>query len=159
MPVLRLVAIILLIAGAPFVLLGVYEAVDTQNMLGRFSQVDGTVVDNSYATTQDGSNVSGAYYPVIEFSTASGEVVRFTDGVGSLPPDYAEGASVRVAYDPAGPRTARLVSWKRLWFAPTLFLIIGLLPSVVFQLWRLVAAVTQPRARPSAGRPYRARVP
>jgi hypothetical protein len=151
MPVFRLVAVILLVVGAPFVLVGAYEAAQTQGLLSRWMQTDGTVVDNSYATTQDGTAISGAYYPVVEFTTASGERVRFTDGIGSLPPDYAVAARVRVLYDPADPRQARLVSWKRLWFVPSLFAVIGLLPSVVFQLWRALAALNERRAR--AARP------
>jgi hypothetical protein len=147
MPVFRLVTLILLVAGAPFVLLGAYEAVQTQGLLSRWSRAGGTIVDNSYATTQDGTTVSGAYYPVVEFTTADGEVVRFTDGVGSLPPDYAVDAHVPVIYDPADPHAARLASWKRLWFTPTLFVVIGLLPTLVFQLWRVWAALNQRRGQ------------
>ncbi len=144
----RLVLIILLVVGSPFSLLGVYEIVDTNTMLSHSAQVTGTVVANSYATTQDGTTVSGAYYPVVAYTTAAGQTVRFTDGVGSLPPDYALGAAVPVVYDPAGVQPPRLASWKRLWFAPTLFLGIGLLPASVFALWLAVTALLA-RRRPS----------
>ena len=155
-PLFRLVLIILLVVGAPFVLLGVYEIVDTNAAISRGGQATGTVVDNSYSVTQDGTNESGAYYPVVEFTTAGGQVVRFTDGIGSLPPDYVIGASVPVLYDPAGVDQPRLASWKRLWSAPTLFIVVGLLPGTVFALWLGAAALTA-RLRPSAKpipRPY-----
>ena len=134
-PILRLVLLILLAVGAPFVLLGLYEIWDTSAMLSHAGRATGAVVANSYSITQDGTTESGAYYPVIEFTTAAGETKRFTDGIGSLPPDYEVGAAVPVVYDPAGVQPPRLASWKRLWFVPTLFLVIGALPATAFGLW------------------------
>jgi hypothetical protein len=145
-PIFRLVFIILLVVGAPFVLIALSEIVQINAAYSR-GQATGTVVDNSYSTTQDGTTVSGAYYPVVDFTTAAGETIRFTDGAGSLPPDYEIGATVPVLYDPAGVERPRLASWKRLWLVPTLFIVLGLLPATVFGLWLAITTV-QARRRP-----------
>ena len=144
----RWVVVILLLFGAPFAGVGLYEAAEVQRDLSRAARAQGTVVDNAYQTTFDGTHQTGAYYPVVEFAAAEGQTVRFTDGVGSLPPDYTVGAPVTVFYDPSDPRTARLASWKRLWFAPTLLVVVGLLPGGAFGLWLLAARL---RKRPMPG--------
>jgi hypothetical protein len=127
--------VILLLSGSPFACVGVYEATEVQRDLSRAVSTQGTVVDNAYVAAYEGTNETGAYYPVVEFVTTAGETVRFTDRIGCLPPDYVEGAQVRVFYDPADPHAARLASWKRLWFAPTLFVAVGVLPAIVFGVW------------------------
>ena len=131
-PISRWVTLILLVFGLPFICVGLYEAAETQGAVRRGSAAQGTVVDNRYQTVTGGTNVSGAYHPIVEFITAEGRRVRFTDGIGTLPPDYAIGAPVRVLYDPADFQAARL------WFAPTLFLVIGALPVTVFAAWQFV---------------------
>jgi hypothetical protein len=113
------------------------------------------VADNTYIVTNEGGTESGAYYPVVEFE-AAGNRVRFQDGVGSLPPDYAVGEAVEVLYELADPREARIRSWKRLWLAPTIFIVVGALPAGVFGLW-WAAAGRQMGKRPEGnGRPGRA---
>jgi hypothetical protein len=155
-PLVRLIALLLLVVGLPFVCLGLYEVFEVQQMLSDFARVQGTVVDNTYITTNDGGAESGAYYPVAEFTPLDGSPVRFTDGIGSLPPDYAVGAQVPVLYDPADVRSARIHSWKRLWFAPTLFIAIGLLPSAVFLVVQAAWRLTH-RQQPGLPLPFQAR--
>ncbi len=127
-PVHRLVALILLLVGCPFFSIGLYEAMMTHHQLNTFVAVQGTVIDNTYATTNSDDSASGAYYPVVEFKPRDGQVRRFTDGIGSLPPNYAVGAQVEVLYNPQDVSKVRIYSWMRLWFAPTLLVGIGLFP-------------------------------
>jgi hypothetical protein len=115
----------------PFLGLGLYEAYENRKKVNAFIHTTGTVVDNTYSTTNHDGTLSGAYYPVVEFAQANGTLVRFNDGIGSLPPDYAAGAQVAVVYDPLNPKDARVYTWKRIWFVPTLFIAIGLLPTVI----------------------------
>ena len=127
-PIFRLVILIAVVSGAPFFLIGASEASSTQQQIAAYASVRGVVVDNAYLESDAGDSSSGAYYPVIEFKPNDGPLQRFTDGAGSLPPDYAVGAQVDVIYNPAQPAEARLASWFRLWFVPTLLIGIGLLP-------------------------------
>jgi hypothetical protein len=138
-PISALVGGVLFLAGCPFFGIGAYEAVEAQQETQTFIAVTGTVVDNSYQTTYNNGNEEGAYYPVVEFTVSTGEKVRFTDGVGSLPPDYEAGEQVPVLYNPEDMHEARLNTWKRVWFVPTLLICIGGLPILVFVGWLLVS--------------------
>lgn len=126
---------LLLLVGLPFVATGLYEANQSRQELSSFARAVGAVVDNSYRATEDNGTTSGAYYPVVEFKPADGRPVRFTDGVGSFPPDYDVGEQVDVLYNPADDFEARINSWKRLWLAPTLLTTVGALPIFIFVLW------------------------
>jgi hypothetical protein len=133
----RLVALLLVLVGGPFLVLGLHEAATTRRQLDTFSTARGTVVGNTYQEG-GGEDGSGAYYPVVEFKPEDARPVRFSDGVGTLPPDYDLGASVVVLYDRQNPNDARIHSWKRLWLMPTLFTGIGLLILLVpVALWAL----------------------
>ena len=132
-----LVLLVLLLVGAPFVVIGGTEGWATWRRLQRFPTVAGMVVGNDYRTSDDNG---GAYYPVVAFTPAGGAEVRFTEGIGSLPPDFAPGTRVRVLYDPARPRDARIVTWKRLWLVPALLTAVGILPAAVYLAWRAIGA-------------------
>lgn len=115
----------------PFFGVGLYEAYRSRQQLSGFRRAEGRVVDNSYATINDNGTITGAYHPVVEFRPAGGSPVRFTDGIGSLPPDYEVGAQVPVIYNPENHREARIYTWKRVWLAPTIFMAVGVLPVIV----------------------------
>jgi hypothetical protein len=126
-----------LLAGIPFLLVGLSEAYKTLQLEHSYVSTRGTVVDNVWHAFADGG---AAYVPVVDFETRDGEVVRFQDGIGSIPPDYQVGAEVTVLYDPDDVQNARVTSWKRLWLAPTLITSVGLLPILVTVAVVLVVA-------------------
>jgi len=146
-PLNDLIGGVLLLVGCPFFGIGAYEAVEAQQETQTFTAVRGTVVDNSYQTTYNNGNEEGAYYTVVEFTDSTGETVRFTDGAGSLPPDYEVGDQVPVLYNPDDIHDARLNTWKRVWFVPTLLMCIGGLPILVFAIWVLVSTSVFSRGR------------
>ncbi|MBI5715814.1 MAG: DUF3592 domain-containing protein [Chloroflexi bacterium] len=131
--------LVLLLICVPFISIGAYETISTQQQLNTFVAARGTVVDNSYYTTETDGVTSGAYKPVIEFTAADGEKIRFTDSIGSEPPDYEVGDPVDVVYNPKNVKEARINSWERMWLASTLLISIGLLPILVFVVWMLMA--------------------
>lgn len=131
--------LVLLLICIPFLSIGAYEAVSTQQQLNTFVATRGTVVDNSYYTTVNDGITSSAYQPVIEFTPADGKKTRFTDSIGSEPPDYEVGDQVDVVYNPKNVKEARINSWERMWLAPTLLISIGLLPILVFVMWMVMA--------------------
>ena len=134
-PLNVLIGAVLFLFGCPFFGIGAYEAIEAQQEAKTSTIVAGTVVDNSYQTTYNDGNEDGAYYPVVEFADSTGETVRFTDGVGSLPPDYEVGEQVQVLYNPEGTYPARISSWKRVWLVPILLMCVGGMPILAFLGW------------------------
>jgi uncharacterized protein DUF3592 len=69
---------------------------------------------------EEGSGGEGGtvYRPIVQFTTAEGQVATFTESVGSSPPRYSVGQTVRVVYPPGNPSGARIPSWFGLWFIP-----------------------------------------
>lgn len=85
-----------------------YFGVRTRQLLAAARKAPGTVVGFERRTSEKGHSD----YPVIEFSTASGELHRFTtSGAGS----FAKGEAVEVLYDPGDPATARVNAFLELW--------------------------------------------
>jgi len=56
-----------------------------------------------------------SFYPIIEFRTAEGQLIRFEGRSGSNPPSYRIGDAVRVRYNPQLPQDAYIDSWWELW--------------------------------------------
>lgn len=123
----------------PFFFVGLYEAYQNNQAIKNFTHTEGTVVGNSYTTTYEDGNAVGSYLPQVEFTTTNGKNIRFTDQIGSLPPDYEIGSKVQIIYQPANPTNARIHSLKRLWLAPTIFMTVGLLPMIIglIIIWHL----------------------
>jgi hypothetical protein len=82
----------------------------------------GTVVENVASSGGEGGTV---YQPVIDFTTAEGQQVRFTGSVASSPPKYQPGQVVAVKYSPTNPQKARLPGIFGMWFLPLLFGVLG----------------------------------
>jgi len=83
-----------------------------------------------------GKVVAAEYYPLVEFSTGDGTVIRFTNAVHSSSLGVAD--SVPVAYDPDNPRNASVDSFAGRWFLAGLaglfgaiFLLIGIVLTVI----------------------------
>ncbi|MCC9016247.1 DUF3592 domain-containing protein [Flavobacterium lipolyticum] len=75
------------------------------NFIEKASIVYGTVIESiPLAGNKNGS----LYYPHVSFVTKSGEPIDFTSTVGSSLPNYMEGSSVKVLYDPTNPNKAEI---------------------------------------------------
>jgi hypothetical protein len=61
---------------------------------------------------------SGVYCPTIEFTTTSGEIVRFESSYGTMPASHKVGQVVKILYDPKKPNTAEIDSGLSNWFVP-----------------------------------------
>jgi hypothetical protein len=127
-----------LVVGVPFLLIGLSEVYKVGQLERGSISTHGTVVDNAWRAFAHGG---AAYVPVVDFQTLEGETVRFADGIGSIPPDYEVGSEVQVLYDPDDVHSARVVSWKRLWLAPTLITCVGLLPMLIVVVVILVVVL------------------
>jgi hypothetical protein len=61
---------------------------------------------------------SGIYCPTIEFTTASGETIRFQSSYGTMPASHKVGQVVKVLYDPKKPDSAEIDSGLSNWLVP-----------------------------------------
>jgi hypothetical protein len=116
----QVVLIVLMLAGAIALVAGVKTLVDSQRFLARAVTTNGVVVDVAEVVEQvrrgSGDNWyyedATIFYPVVRFVTAREQEVRFQAKEGSEDPArYGVGDSIRVLYDPANPRNARLDTW------------------------------------------------
>jgi hypothetical protein len=86
----------------------------------------GEVLDNEESMVQSGRGAASKFYfPLIGFTTAQGERIRFTSAIGrggALP----KGREVRVLYDPVKPNEAELATFKTLWAPSTVTAAFGL---------------------------------
>jgi len=115
---------VLVLAGAGLVAGGVYLGQDLNALVAGGERVAGRVIrlDRANPTSSDDT-----YYPVIEFTTTSGERLEVRDRVGSNPPAYRAGDDVDVLYDPARPQQAMIDRGLWNWIAPAGCLLGGLL--------------------------------
>jgi Protein of unknown function (DUF3592) len=138
-------SIVWLLLALGIVGFGVKLLVDTRQFLATAAAADGVIVgtypaERSYDTGgEHGPSVTRiVHLPIVRFTTADDEVVQFrsgTDAAGSR-----VGASVRVLYDPANPRTARVDSWLTRWVPAVGLILVGLCwiaSSIQFELWSL----------------------
>ena len=120
----------LLVLGVLFVLiaLGVLAsaAVMALKQARRFEHcvaATGTVVDLVKRFFTPGSG--GVYCPVVEFTTAEGQAVRFESANGTMPASHQLGQPIAVRYDPADPQRAEVDSTSARWLVPGIIIGIG----------------------------------
>jgi len=84
------------------------------------------------------SERDGMLYAVVVFKTESGQEVRFQGPSEDGLEKYEKGDRVRVLYGPQEPQNARIDSFMGLWFASTMFWVIGGSAIIIplFTLWQ-----------------------
>lgn len=107
--------------GIAMLFFGWRSHAQTRAFVAAASHARGTVVE-IVAHTRGSDTL---FYPVVEFTTPEGQVVRFQDRNGSNPPAHRVGETVDVLYDPARPQVAAIASWKDLWLFSTILLGFG----------------------------------
>jgi len=65
------------------------------------------------------------YAPVFTFKAADGASYTVSPDMGSSPPGFAVGETVRVLYSPLNPAGARIDTFAQLWLMPMIFGILG----------------------------------
>ena len=121
----------LLLVGVLFVLIGLGVLIggastairQSRQSAGRIAAT-GRVVDLVKRVFNPGS--AGVYCPVVEFTTASGEVVRFASAFGTMPASHGVGQSIAVRYDPVDPQKAEVDSATSRWLVPGCMILMGL---------------------------------
>lgn len=85
----------------------------------------GTVVELTTQVTASGR--ATMICPIVEFTTASGEKIRFTSDFGSRPASHKIGQTVKVRYDVAEPQKAEIESAMTLWLVPAIMIFMGVI--------------------------------
>lgn len=112
--------IVSLTLGAALLSVATYMYSDTRELISTAARAPGTVVDFERRSSKGGSSD----YPVIEFTTTSGEIRRFTTtGAG----DFVMGETVEVLYDVDDPAEARVNVFIELWLGTLALGAFGLL--------------------------------
>jgi hypothetical protein len=81
----------------------------------------GTVIELTTQVSDRGS----IYCPIVEFTTSSGQQIRFTSDFGSRPASHKIGQDVSVRYDPTDPQQAEIESALTRWLYPVIFVFMG----------------------------------
>jgi len=111
-PLLLLFGWWLLGGGLCTVAVGVGFGIYTSIYIFRSATAAGTILRFEASTDEDGTT---NYAPVFSFTTASARTYTVRSGVGTNPPGFEEGQSVRVLYIKSDPSSAKLDSFWQLW--------------------------------------------
>ena len=145
MGALLLVGVLFVLIGIAVLISGAVGAVKQARKSGRGVKANGTVVDLVSRVFNPGS--AGVYCPVVDFTTATGQPVRFESQFGTMPASHRVGQSIAVRYDPADPQKAEVDSATANWFVPGCTIGMGLmflLMGLVFVVIGIVVLANQP---------------
>ncbi|MEV3854710.1 DUF3592 domain-containing protein [Streptomyces sp. NPDC050095] len=102
--------------GALFLGIGLLLGGSSASMVSGGEHARGIVVDLEWSAGSD-----PVAHPVVAFTPAGGEPVRFTSSMGSSPPAYDLGERVDVLYRADDPGDAQIDGFVSLWLLPLVF--------------------------------------
>jgi len=122
-PIAPIVWIVLTLAGIPFVIFGAASLEHSIRISSAFRATEGVVIANELIPSAEGG---ASYVPIVQFSL-SNKSYTFQDVSGTIPPEFTNGQSVRVLYDPLNPYKAVVDTWARRWLAGTILSGVGII--------------------------------
>jgi hypothetical protein len=126
--IFQVVGYILLIGGLIAFGAAIAAAVKRQIGTAGWRSARGSVVDLVTRAVTPGNPYS---FPVIEFTTHTGQTIRFEADLGFYPSPPKRGQPVPVLYDPADPMQAKLNSPAARWFVPGVWTGFGFISSIL----------------------------
>lgn len=124
MGALLLVGVLFGLIGLAVLISGIVAAVKQSRKSARGVKATGTVVNLVSRVFNPGS--AGVYCPVVDFTSATGQPVRFESQFGTMPASHRVGQTIAVRYDPADPQKADVDSVTANWFVPGCTIAMGL---------------------------------
>lgn len=121
---LALIGLIFLGVGVPMLLVAVYLFVRTRRFLETAADTTGVIVDLIASRSSEGGTT---YKAVVDFQTADGRMIRWTETMSSSPAAGQPGDQLPMKYDPDNPEDARIAKPFRMWFLPVFFLGMGII--------------------------------
>ncbi|MGI8898038.1 MAG: DUF3592 domain-containing protein [Pyrinomonadaceae bacterium] len=123
MGALILIGLLFVLIGLAILIGGAVSAVKQSRELARCVAATGTVVD---LVKRFIPRSGGVYCPVVEFTTATGQDVRFESQFGTMPATHHVGQTVAVRYEIADPQKAEVDSTTSRWLVPGCMVGMGL---------------------------------
>lgn len=124
MKAVAIVRIVMLVLGVAMLAAAVYMYGNTRSFLAGAVRANGTVValQRTESLEHDDHHTyqTVSYFPIVQFTDASGKRIEFTSDSGSNPPAWSRGDKVEVLYHADAPEKARINSFMSLWFGPLL---------------------------------------
>jgi archaellum component FlaG (FlaF/FlaG flagellin family) len=108
-------------------LVGLYQGYKTKTFIDSAKRTTGTVV----AHVQE----DDVYYTVVDYMNESGKEFRFKSTLGTMYKKFSVGDTLQVLYSPHDPTDARVDNLINLWFLPIVFVLIGIIPTLVGLVW------------------------
>lgn len=116
--------VIAIAIGLAILFLGYQWRTWTQQRIETMVTAQGTVVEVVARTRMSDGERKTSFYPIVEFRTAAGDVIRFESSTGSNPPSHRVGETVNIFYNPQTPQDALIDSWD-LWIPSTIVMGVG----------------------------------
>lgn len=104
-----------------------YHYQERQAFLEKAESTQGTVIELIPTKSKN----STSYYSLVEFTTKTGEKIRFSSSISTNPPTYDVGENVEVLYDPLDPKRADINGFFSLYLMPLIFGILGTISSLI----------------------------
>lgn len=115
--------------GLALCLWAAFSGISRLGLLRRCQRTQGRVVDQVLRESTDASTY---HYPVVEFTTRAGQLVRFQGAAGSAGGAQSPtGSAVEVLYEEADPSRARINSFVQFWLLPVGLGVMGLALALV----------------------------
>lgn len=132
---------IFFVIGSIFILISSVLIINKILFLSKACSAEGTVI---YMKTSKGHDNGTTFTPVVQFKLTDGENITFTSSVGSNPPQFKIGDSVKVLFSPDKPDNAEINSFVSLWLLQIIFLFIG----IVFLIISIIGLTKMRRGKP-----------
>ncbi len=136
-----IVSSVFLLVGIGMLLLAGHLALAQRRFLAASVTTQGRVVENQARTTynEKEDRKETMYYPVVAFTDAQGQVIRFNSDTGSSSPSFQINEAVPVRYLPSRSQEAKIDTFFQLWFGSMVAGCMGVIFTLVslFSLWMI----------------------
>lgn len=114
-------------SGITVILIGCFLAYQQLRFINQSASSDGTIVELKAYKSQRRSTSSVSYCPIAQFTTVTGELIRFEGSICSYPPSFQAEQKVPILYNPNNPKRAEISTFWQLWFNSVLVIGLGVL--------------------------------
>ena len=140
LPVVRLFAVVYILAGIIISLSGVVMLVHEETLVKQSSQLPGMIVEMETVKTSRGNP---RYYPIFTFTDPWG-IVHTQRATNTSREAYRAGEQITVLFDPTGRHEPRIYSKDTIWIGPMLLIGFGfvfLMVVTVFALYNDISKI------------------